>query len=196
MDKLEVETRLFRVVTIGDASVGKTSLITKLVRGQFDAEQRSTVGAMFVPHVEMVGSHRVEMQIWDTAGQERFRSLGPIYYRNASGALIVFDLTCPETFERLDDWVRAFVNIAGDKAFVCIVGNKADLTSEVALTKEEVLEWTNANQFQYFRTSARTGEGIRQLFRAVAMELVKREAHALQPERLLPGNGEPKKDCC
>jgi small GTP-binding protein len=196
MDRLEVKTRLFRVVTIGDASVGKTSIITQLVRGQFDSEQRSTVGAMFVPHVEMVGSRRVEMQIWDTAGQERFRSLGPIYYRNAAAAVIVFDLTCLDTFERIESWVRAFLNIAGERAIVCIVGNKADLTGEIALADEEVLEWTNLNRLQYFKTSAKTGEGIRQLFHAVAVELVKHETQLIPPEQVLGDKDKAKTECC
>jgi small GTP-binding protein len=196
MDSLEVETKLFRVITIGDTSVGKTSIITKLVRGEFEAEKQSTVGAMFVAHVEILGSRRIEMQVWDTAGQERFRSLGPIYYRNAAAAIVVFDVTSSETFKRLDNWIHAFLSIAGERAFICIVGNKIDLVDSIAVSDTEVREWAEAHHFPYVKTSAKTGAGVRELFRAVAEELLKRETQVTPPESVVQNARGADQKCC
>jgi small GTP-binding protein len=196
MDCLEVETKLFRVITIGDTSVGKTSIISQLVRGEFEAEKQSTVGAMFVAHVETIGARRIEMQVWDTAGQERFRSLGPIYYRNAAAAIVVFDLTSAESFQRLDVWVHAFRGIAGERAFVCVVGNKADLTDAVAVADDEARAWADAHHFPYVRTSAKTGAGVREVFRAVAEELLRRETQVLQPESPVESAAGEAQKCC
>jgi small GTP-binding protein len=196
MDSLEVETKLFRVITIGDTSVGKTSIIAQLVRGEFEAEKQSTVGAMFVAHVEILGSRRIEMQVWDTAGQERFRSLGPIYYRNAAAAIVVFDVTSPESFKRLDSWIHAFWSIAGERSFVCVVGNKIDLENSIAVSDDEVHKWAEAHHFLCLKTSAKTGAGVRELFRAVAEALLKRETQVTQPEIAVEARRNGDEKCC
>jgi small GTP-binding protein len=196
MDTLETESKLFRVVTIGDTCVGKTSIISQLVQGQFDSDQPSTVGAMFVLHAEVINGRRIEMQVWDTAGQERFRSLGPIYYRNASAALVVFDLTRPDTFKRIESWIGAFLNIAGDRALVCVVGNKADLEESLAVTDEEVKSWAEQRHCPYLKTSAKTGLGVRTVFHTIAEELVKREAQINHPETAFQRPPPENTGCC
>jgi small GTP-binding protein len=196
MDSVDLESRVFRVVAIGDASVGKTAIITQLMHGRISGEEKSTVGAMFVLHHEVVDGGGIEMQVWDTAGQERFRSLGPIYYRNASCAILVFDVTNHESFEHLDGWVKSFMTIAGGRAFVFAVGNKIDLDERV-VPETEMREWAEANGLKWFMISAKTGKGVAELFKAVAQELVDRTAPPAVPRQTADGrDARAKKNRC
>jgi small GTP-binding protein len=191
-----LQTTQFRVVTIGDASVGKTSIISQLLSGQFTEDQCSTIGAMFVLHVEIIGNLRVEMQVWDTAGQERYRSLGPIYYRNAAAAIVVFDLTNLDSFDRLENWITDFLNNAGDRALICVVGNKVDLVESFAVSEERIKQWIDEHQFLYIRTSAKTGQGVRDLFRLVAATLMEGQAKWSCSEIGSPSEKVEKSGCC
>jgi small GTP-binding protein len=193
---LSLQTRLFRVITIGDTSVGKTSIISQLVHNRFSPDQQSTVGAMFVLHVEIVREQRIEMQVWDTAGQERFRALGPIYYRNAAAAIAVFDLTNQTSFQRLDDWIGAFLGTAGDQALVCVVGNKADLPGDFAVEEERVQQWAEEHHYLYGKTSAKTGEGVQEVFRRVAEALMEPQVGRPPPELSTVDEKETGKGCC
>jgi small GTP-binding protein len=191
-----VETRLFRVITIGDTSVGKTSIITQLVHSQFSADQQTTIGAQFILHVETIGARRVEMQVWDTAGQERYRALGPIYYRNAAAGIIVVDLTNPLSFSGLEAWTGAFLGTAGDRALVCVVVNKIDLVSEFAFPETRIQEWVRERRYMFARTSAKTGEGIKELFHSVAEALMRLEPDTRASELSATDAHDGKAACC
>lgn len=92
---------LFKVVLLGDSSVGKTSLLNRLITDKFDPNLPNTIGAAFISKEYTSNDRTVRLDIWDTAGQERYKSLTPMYYRNAKEALVCFDLSCPEaSFER------------------------------------------------------------------------------------------------
>lgn len=171
MEILRPSSRLFRVVTIGDSSVGKTSIINQLVNQKFNDSEQSTIGAMFVIHVEEIENTRIEMQIWDTAGQEKFRSLGPIYYRNADAAVVVFDTTQQISFKHLDSWIDAFTEVAGTEAVIIIAGNKSDIIDENEVTNEMAQKYANENGYAYFPTSALTGSGIQEMFHNIALKL-------------------------
>ena len=186
---------LYRVVTIGDSAVGKTSIINKLVNGTFDSHEQSTIGAMFVLHVEEVEKTRVEMQIWDTAGQEKFRSLGPIYYRNAAAGIVVFDLTSQASFENLNQWVEAFTSITGSNVVIAIVGNKSDLTESRQVSSEIAQQWADSHEFLYFETSALTGAGLNELFHRVGVELAKKNVQEQQAVLISPEPSKTESGC-
>lgn len=172
---LTSEAKVFRVVMVGDTSVGKTSIITRLVHNMYNPDEASTVGAMFVSHMEVVNNEKVEMQVWDTAGQEKFRSLGPIYYRNAAAAVVVFDLTNQSSFDRIDNWIASFTGVAGENAFVYIVGNKADQEESIVVPLEQANEFAKEHHCHFTATSAKTGFGIKELFQFIARDLVQRD---------------------
>ena len=164
-------TNLYRVVLIGDPAVGKTSIVSQTENGSFDPNEPSTVGAMFILHQEQVDGQVIEMQIWDTAGQERFRSLGPIYYRNASAAVVVFDITRSHSFDDLDGWIKQFTSVAPSHAIICIVANKSDLMSNAEIPIETAKEWAKKKGYLFHITSAKTGEGIPDLFKLIAQKI-------------------------
>jgi small GTP-binding protein len=152
----------FRVITIGDASVGKTSLLLQLTEHQFNSQQPATIGANFLEHTEDVDGAPVNLRIWDTAGQERFRAIAPVYFRNADAAIAVFAMDAPTSFDSLQEQITMFLNVAGDSTVV-IAANKVDLAADLQSDRSIVKEYAAAQGWEVFFTSAKTGEGISHL---------------------------------
>lgn len=174
-------TSKHKIVFLGDSSVGKTSLVERIIKNTFSIDKQSTVGVSFALYEQLFeNGKKIVFEIWDTAGQEKYHSLAPIYYRNADVAVIVYDLTRKETYERALLWIKE-LNLLNKKFFVFLVGNKKDL---------EIKEQTETSVYE---TSAKTGEGIQQLL----LEIGKRVEGTL-PKR----NGislleiEKTLDCC
>jgi small GTP-binding protein len=192
----------FRVVTIGDSWVGKSSIVNRLSQTDFDPNEPPTVGSTFILHTEEVQHMRIQLQIWDTAGQERFRSLGPVYYRSAVAGILVFDLTNTESFHNLERWATTFLDVAGPKALIMVLGNKSDLAGEIVVTDDEAKGWANQRDYLYFSTSAKTGENIAEAIKTLAGEIVSKlacnaDAHPRMPEAVLEkeGKNEEEKGC-
>ena len=121
----------FKIVLLGEGRVGKTSLVRRYVLDEFSDKQQSTVQAnMYSSKKLNIDDRVVNISIWDTAGQERFRALGPIYYRDSHGALLVYDITDADTFEKVKAWVRELRKMVGEDIRICVAGNKADLSSK------------------------------------------------------------------
>jgi small GTP-binding protein len=161
-------TQLFRVVTLGESSVGKSSLINRLVNKEFNPGEQATIGATFLLHSEEIDGARIEMQIWDTAGQEKYKSLSPIYCRGAAAAVVAFDVTNHESFEKLEQWTNLVSEVSGTDTAIFIAANKCDLLSRIEVSEEQINRWAASRNFRVVRTSAKTGEGVAELFRAVA----------------------------
>jgi small GTP-binding protein len=191
-----------RVVVIGDSTVGKTSILNHIVSQPFSPHVAPTVVSNFHFYAEDRNGTSVELQIWDTAGQEKFRSLGPIYFRNSSAAIAVYDRTSRETFDHLADWIEAFTDTAGHQAVIAIAGNKSDLDDpEVEFSEAE--EWARAHNYLIVETSALTGMGIRALMHELVNEIVRTRAKErligvsteMEAKPLVPAT-EPARECC
>ena len=157
-----------RVVLIGDPSVGKTSILSRLVDHRFNQNEQSTVGANFQLYVREMADLRLEMQIWDTAGQEKFRALGPIYYRNSVAAVAVFSLDNSESFEHLKWWLEQFTNAAGTNVVIAIAANKADIEDAQQDTLQKAEQYAKEKEYLFMKTSAKTGQGVNELFGELA----------------------------
>jgi small GTP-binding protein len=179
---IEDDKLTFRVVTIGDSSVGKTSIVKKFIHGRFDAFEKNTVGALYESFTDKVGGRDLEVQIWDTAGQEQYRSLSPVYFRSAAAALLVFDITNRQSFENLDDWLLSFRNAGTDQAILFLLGNKADLHEQQNVKTGEGEEWAASHGCRYFETSAKTGDGIAEVFKAVVEKLAGDNLGDIEPQ--------------
>ena len=160
-----------RVVLIGDSQVGKTSLIHRFVRSSFEKQQKGTIGAVFHTYEQQLNGRQVIMQIWDTAGQEKYRSLGPIYYRNAAAGIAVFDVTSKESLPNLELWINEFRKHT-ENPLVYVVGNKIDLTDSFEVTQEEIEKFAQDHNAKCFLTSAKTGEKVKEMFQSVFDDLV------------------------
>ncbi|EAX99745.1 small GTP-binding protein, putative [Trichomonas vaginalis G3] len=158
-----------KVALIGTQKVGKTALLTKFHFGTFNKNTVATVGASFILHHFMINGRDESFQIWDTAGQERYRSLGPIYYRDASCAIAVFDLTVPESFEEMKIYINQFKSHCQNYAHICVVGNKKDIYKEGSDFDIKIAErYVEEEGFTLHLTSALTGEGVNIPFQEVA----------------------------
>jgi small GTP-binding protein len=147
-------THRAKIVVVGDAAVGKTSLIIRYVKGVFNPSYILTLGVNFFIQDISIGEKTLRLQIWDTAGQERFGPVRQKYYKGARGAVLVFDLAKSESFERLDFWIKEVKNACGDIPMI-FVGNKADLHPSV--TSEQIQEFASSYHLTYVETSAKTG---------------------------------------
>merc|ERR1719222_1552705 len=119
----------FKLVLLGESAVGKSSLVLRFVKGQFHEFQESTIGAAFLTQTVCLDDTTVKFEIWDTAGQERYHSLAPMYYRGAQAAIVVYDITNADTFERAKTWVKELQRQASPNIVIALAGNKADLTT-------------------------------------------------------------------
>jgi small GTP-binding protein len=161
----------FKVVIIGSAAVGKTSITQRLQFGQFDEEYQPTVGAGYVSYRTKHDDQDVELQIWDTAGTERYRSLAPIYYRDAVAAVVVCDQTDQSSADALEGWITNFKQNVKGPAYIAIAANKDDLEEKV-VNPETVRQWAADSQFDFFVTSAKSGKGVTELFDTLIRHLV------------------------
>jgi small GTP-binding protein len=191
------EKLTFRVVAIGDSSVGKTSIINRFLRDTFEPEEPETIGVLYDSFVQEVNGTSVEIQLWDTAGQEQYRSLGPIYFRSAAAAIVVFDLTNDESFRSIGGWVNSFRNACSDTSIVIVVGNKSDRIERI-VQAEEAKAWAKEHDASYVETSAKTGQGVKVLFdelvALLAPSLV--DVADVRPSLRLQEAGNGSKSCC
>jgi len=162
--------KCFKLVLLGDTSVGKSSIVSRQVKGEFIQFQEPTIGAAFITNDVMVNQEKVQLQIWDTAGQERYKSLAPMYYRDASSAIVVYDITDYDTYIGAKKWVEE-LKIKTGKCFIILVGNKCDLHNRRCVSLEEASSYTSENGLTFFETSAKDAKNITELFEKIAIEL-------------------------
>lgn len=130
-----------------------------------------------------VNGKRINLSIWDTAGQERFHALGPIYYRSSDGAILVYDITDEDSFQRVKNWVRELKKMLGTEIMLTIVGNKTDLEEDRNVTQEEAETYAVSVGATHYETSAKVNEGIEELFLDLTSKMVeardRKLAHSL-----------------
>lgn len=155
----ELEKKVYKVIVIGECSVGKTSICSSAIRGTCSKFNESTIGAAFhqlkIAQPEAGVQH--EFNIWDTAGQERFHSLLPMYFRDAPICLLVFDVSNRDSFERITYWFREYDRLKStDICILYLIGNKIDLRErkENCVTREEAEEIARGIGAYYDETSA------------------------------------------
>lgn len=154
----------FKVVLLGEGCVGKTSLVLRYVENKFNDKHFSTLQASFLNKKLNIAGKRVNLAIWDTAGQERFHALGPIYYRDSNGAILVYDITDEESFTKVKNWVKELRKMLGEDVCLCIVGNKTDLEKDRAVPIAEAESYAASVNAKHFATSAKLNRGIEELF--------------------------------
>ncbi len=196
-----------QILLIGDSSVGKTSLIQRYANGIFKEEYLATVGLDYYTKQEMINNINVLVKLWDTAGQERFKALTPNYFRNAEGVVLVYDVTNSESFENLKFWINSIKSNLGEKNIfipIIIIGNKIDMEDMRDITKEDASKFAKENNYKYFETSAKTGEGVDEAIRDLVNQVLansdKNEAAKGERKSVKiednKENNQKKKGCC
>lgn len=167
------KTCQFKLVLLGESSVGKSSLVLRFVKGQFHEFQESTIGAAFLTQTVQIDDTTVKFEIWDTAGQERYHSLAPMYYRGAQAAIVVYDLTNKETFQKAQNWIKELQRQASPNIVIALAGNKLDLASKRAVTYEEAKQYADETSLLFMETSAKTAANVMEIFTSIAKKLPK-----------------------
>ena len=163
---------IFKIVLIGDTSVGKSCLLTRFADDQFTENYVTTIGVDFRFKTMIVMDKIIKVQVWDTAGQERYRSITNTYYRGAKGILIVFDLTNPESFNNIENWINEVTVFTGKDVIIMCLGNKSDLKKEI--NKNTIDEFKKKTKLEIINVSAKTGDGVEDAFKHIIELLIKK----------------------
>lgn len=150
---------------IGDSGVGKSNLLSRFTTNDFNMESKSTIGVEFATRTIEVEGKKIKAQIWDTAGQERYRAITSAYYRGAVGALIVYDISKPSSYENCNHWLTELRENADDNVAVGLIGNKSDLDHLRAVPTDEARNFAQENQLLFTETSALKSENVELAFR-------------------------------
>lgn len=163
-----------KIVLLGESTVGKTSIVNVVHGGEFVPEQTATIGACFHIKVMRVGDVSIKLHIWDTAGQERFRSLAPMYYRDAQFAVLVYAVNNRDSFQTIETWYRGLVDDCLSMPHVLLVGNKIDLVDERKVQREEGEELAAKLNAKFFEVSAKEDQSsIKTMLEVIAEDAVK-----------------------
>ncbi|KAJ1292760.1 hypothetical protein BS78_01G015000 [Paspalum vaginatum] len=164
---------LFKVVLIGDSGVGKSNLLSRFTRNTFSLDSKSTIGVEFATRTVQVEGKSIKAQIWDTAGQERYRAITSAYYRGAVGALLVYDVTKPATFENARRWLRELRDHAdASTVVVMLVGNKTDLAAHLrAVPRGDAAAFAEAEGLSFLETSALDATNVDAAFQTALAEI-------------------------
>ena len=162
------EKYIIKVLTLGDATVGKSSIVIRYSDNKFSETVLSTIGVDSKRKIVKINGEKVRVSIWDTAGQEKFQNIVKQYYKGANGVLLIYDITCKKSFDRVDFWYNDLKNNANiEEILVFLVGNKIDLESNREVKKEVAEKYAKDKNMMYFEVSAKSGDGIKKLFNDV-----------------------------
>ncbi|KAG0035482.1 hypothetical protein BGZ82_005256 [Podila clonocystis] len=188
-----------KLVLLGEAAVGKSSLVLRFVNDEFQENKEPTIGAAFLTQKCRLEDKVIKFEIWDTAGQERFHSLAPMYYRNAQAAVIVYDVTKASSLEKAKSWVKELQRQANPNIVIALTGNKVDLVSSgrnksssedednqegeedqdeeedhgIAreVPTEEASAYAQEAGLLFYETSAKNGQGVAEVFTEIAKKI-------------------------
>ena len=163
-----------KIVLLGDVSVGKTSIASRYCKNSFNEHHINTIGGAYQQQkVVLNNGSMVKLHIWDTSGQERFRAMTNLYYRDAQVAILTYDITNESSFASIDFWIEELkFKVENENMILCLVGNKSDVTQdERKVSKDKAKNFAQENNMIFYETSAKTGDGIKDLFVTIANKI-------------------------
>ncbi|KAJ3127202.1 Ras- protein Rab-5A [Nowakowskiella sp. JEL0407] len=160
-----------KLVLLGEAAVGKSSLVLRFVNNEFQENKEPTIGAAFLTQKCKLEDKIIKFEIWDTAGQERFHSLAPMYYRNAQAAIVAYDITKAQSLDKAKSWVKELQRQANPNIVIALVGNKTDLEAQRQIPTEEAQTYASEAGLLFTEASAKSGENVIEVFTDIAKNI-------------------------
>lgn len=192
-----------KVVLLGDSGVGKSSIVLRFVADNFKSDAEATIGASYMGKILQFNDKMIKFNIWDTAGQERYHSLAKMYYRDATAAIMVYDITKKDSFDGLKRWHKELTEFGPKDISIIIAGNKEDLVQTEAVSPEEANAFARSIGALYKKTSAKTNVGVEQMFRDLASKMfpdvdsyTAKHRSTVVVNKETEKNAKAKKGCC
>ena len=164
---------IFKIITLGESGIGKTSLIKRFAHDIFEENHLASIGLDFLIKVLDIENKIIKIQLWDICGSERFKTVIPSYYRNADGAIVAYDISYKRSFDRVKLWINGIKKYSNKETNIVIVGNKCDfdiLDREV--TEEEGKKLADELGVKYFETSAKTGYNVNEAYNFLIKDII------------------------
>jgi len=187
---------VYKVLLLGDSTVGKTCFLMRYTDNTFQEIHMSTIGLDYrLKSMTLKSGKNVKVQIWDTAGQDRFRAITKNYYKGAHGIILIYDVTNQLSFDNVSNWINQIKEEASDKVTIFLVGNKIDDVENRKIQTESGKNLAENFQLQFYETSAKTGENVEKTFQALVEKIDEISLINTRGGKLTPVNGK-KKGCC
>ena len=196
----------FKVVIVGDSSVGKTNLVKRFMNNTFLKDSKATVGVEFMSKTFIVNKKVFKVELWDTAGQERYKAITAAYYKGAKGAMIVYDVTSKSTFDNVDKWCNELRMKGSNNINIIMIGNKTDLKDNIVITADMSQEKGKFLQIPVMETSALDSSNVKEAFYLLIQEMyssfINKEKSNSKSDNIEEGvsldvqKKENKKGCC
>jgi len=209
MSKDDEYDYLFKVVLIGDSGVGKSNLLSRFTRNEFNLESKSTIGVEFATRSIQCDGKTIKAQIWDTAGQERYRAITSAYYRGAVGALLVYDISKSVSYDNVERWLNELRDHADSNIVIMLVGNKSDLRHLRAVQTDQAAAFAEKHGLSFIETSALDSTNVELAFQRILTEIYhivavnrldKKDPHDVKDNDTVPihpvEHEEKKSGCC
>ena len=177
-EDLKTKTLEAKIVLLGDVSVGKTSIASRYCKNSFNDHHINTIGGAYQQQkVVLNNGAMVKLHIWDTSGQERFRAMTNLYYRDAQVAILTYDITNESSFASIDFWINELkYKVENENMILCLVGNKCDVSpNERKIPTSKGKNYAQENNMIFYETSAKTGEGVKDLFVSIANKVYEQQ---------------------
>lgn len=202
MSALPNSNTIYKILLLGDSSVGKTCFLTQFAEGTFKENHLATIGLDFrLKEITLPDGTSVLLKIWDTAGQEKFRTITKNYFKGADGIILLYDITKKETFEGITLWLDDIRDNGSEKVRILLVGNKADLVNNREVTFDEGHQLAKEQSLPFFESSAKNNINIQETINDLANQIIKvkskqgpTEATTTQLNNI--SNNKNKKGCC
>ncbi|XP_049616547.1 EF-hand calcium-binding domain-containing protein 4B isoform X2 [Syngnathus scovelli] len=189
-------SRLFKVVLVGNSSVGKTSLLRSFCEGHFHPSTTATVGIDFSVKTLTLNNMQIAMQLWDTAGQERYRSITKQFFRKADGVVVMYDVTLEESFKAVRPWLTNVKDAAGEGVQILVLGNKMDMDRDREVSFKEAEHLAQESKVMFYEVSAYTGKNVTESLTHLARVLMEQEDRVRDTTVILSAHPLKKKACC
>ena len=186
--------QVYRIIFVGDSSVGKTNIITKYKYNTFEDSHLTTIGIDFVSKILNIRNKTIRLNIWDTAGQEKYRIIANSYYRNSNAVCIVYDITNKISYYNIKRWIEDVKKNCSPSVDIYIIGSKLDVQHDREINKNDVEKYCEENNFKYFEVSALNNYNIHNLFHDIAFTLMKK--YEIEPKKIVKVKRKNYFDCC